>query len=158
MKRSYMVTLLLILSIFLSSITILAQTSSHQKAAVEYLKAQKSIEKTQNGVLLMFETRIELNPKLAQFYDIMTKWVKKYFTWEILSPAYIKVTMDTFSEAELREITAFYLTPIGQTMLKKNPELMRESGGITMGIFSKYKPELDKMIEERIKEIESKEK
>ena len=158
MKRYQMVTLLLILSIFLSSITILAQTSSHQKAAVEYLKAQKSIETTQNGVMLMFETKIEQNPKLSQLRDIMIKWVKKYFTWEILSPAYIKATMDTFSEAELREITTFYLTPVGQKMLEKNTELIRKSSDVTMDIFKKYKPELDKMFVERIKEIESKKK
>ena len=64
--------------------------------------------------------------------------------------------MDTFTEAELREMTAFYLTPTGQKLLEKNPELMRKSGEITTSVFEKYKSDLDKMFEERFKEIASK--
>jgi hypothetical protein len=104
----------------------------------------------------MFELKIQRNPDLSSFRDIITKWVKKHYTWENLSPAMIKVAMDTFTEAELREMTAFYLTPTGKKLLEKNPELMRKSGEITTIIFEKYKSDLDKMFEERIKEIASK--
>jgi hypothetical protein len=63
--------------------------------------------------------------------------------------------MDVFTEAELREMTAFYLTSTGQKLLEKNSELMRKSGEITTIVFEKYKSDLDKMFEERIKELAS---
>lgn len=156
MNRYHLVTFLLILSLIASSTISIAMPSSHKDAAIEYLKAQHAIESTQTGALFMFELKIQRNPDLSSFRDIITKWVKKHYTWENLSPAMIKVAMDTFTEIELREMTAFYKTPTGKKLLKKNPELMRESGKITTIVFEKYKADLDKMFEERIKELASK--
>ena len=156
MNRYHLVTLLLILSLIASSTISIAMPSSHKDAAIEYLKAQHAIESTQKGALFMFELKIQRNPDLSSFRDIITKWVKKHYTWENLSPAMIKVAMDTFTETELREMTAFYLTPTGRKLLEKNPVLMRKSGEITTIVFEKYKSDLDKMFEERIKELASK--
>jgi hypothetical protein len=155
MKKYHLVTLLLIPSLFLSSTICVAMPSSHRDAAIEYLKAQHAIESTQKGALFMFELKIQRNPDLSSFRDIISKWVQKHYTWENLSPAMIKVAMDVFTEAELREMTAFYLTSTGQKLLEKNSELMRKSGEITTIVFEKYKSDLDKMFEERIKELAS---
>ena len=156
MNRYHLATFLLILSLIASSTISIAMPSSHKDAAIEYLKAQHAIESTQKGALFMFELKIQRNPDLSSFRDIITKWVKKHYTWENLSPAMIKVAMDTFTEIELREMTAFYKTPTGKKLLKKNPELMRESGKITTIVFEKYKADLNKMFDERIKELASK--
>ena len=156
MNRYHLVTFLLILSLIASSTISIAMPSSHKDAAIEYLKAQYAIESTQKVALFLFELKIQRNPDLSSFRDIITKWVKKHYTWENLSPAMIKVAMDTFTDIALREMTAFYKTPTGKKLLKKNPEHMRESGKITTIVFEKYKADLNKMFDERIKELASK--
>lgn len=62
-----------------------------------------------------------------EFIDNSMKVVDDNFSWAVLEPAYVKLYADTYTEAEIDGILAFYKSPSGQAMLAKTPQL---SGGV----------------------------
>lgn len=49
------------------------------------------------------------------------------FTWQKFKPVYVKVYAESFSEAEVEGLTAFYSTPIGQSAMTKLPLVMKNT-------------------------------
>jgi hypothetical protein len=64
-----------------------------------------------------------------EFIDNSMKVVDDNFGWTVLEPAYVKLYADTYTEAELDGILAFYKSPAGQAMLTKTPQL---AGGVML--------------------------
>ena len=76
--------------------------------------------------------------------------------WDALKPQLVAIYTEAFTEAELREITAFYKTPAGQKAVTVMPELMQK--GMTMGqkAVQDHLPELQEAIQKKLKEDEEK--
>lgn len=53
--------------------------------------------------------------------------MRQQLTWDQLKPIYVKVYCQTLSEQEVRDLTAFYATPSGQSVLAKLPIVMQQS-------------------------------
>lgn len=54
------------------------------------------------------------------------------FSWETMKPKLAKLYADNYTQAELRDIIAFYQTPTGQKTIAKMPVLMQESLAMSM--------------------------
>lgn len=46
------------------------------------------------------------------------------FNWETIKPMQIKAVQNTYSQEELEQLIVFYESPIGQTFIKKAPQLI----------------------------------
>ena len=55
--------------------------------------------------------------------DKMIAAAKEIVTWERMQPHLVKAYTEVFTEIELRELTEFYASPIGQKYLSRQPEL-----------------------------------
>ncbi|MBI3939322.1 MAG: DUF2059 domain-containing protein [Acidobacteria bacterium] len=135
----------------------LAQTepvSTHVQAARELLDVLQT-EKVINGSV-EDELKLEFmqNPQLAPLEAIMRQFFTKYASWEYLKDDILHLYTDAFTESELKEISAFYRTKIGQKVLELFPELMGRSMALGNQKAQEHIGELQEMVRKRQKELE----
>jgi hypothetical protein len=94
------------------------------------------------------------NPALAPYQDVLMSWVQKVFAGGTLDAEMIRLYVATFSESELRQLIAFYQTPIGQKALQKMPELMQKGMAIGQKLAQDHMPELQSAIAARKRELD----
>lgn len=74
--------------------------------------------------------------------------IKARMSWEKMRPRYIQLYDDTFSEAEIDGILAFYESPAGRAVLQKMPLLMQKSMSLGMAQGAEVMPELQRIARE----------
>jgi uncharacterized protein len=125
-----------------------------QAAAVaELFRVMKMQSEVQQMPEAMIASEISRNPGLARFRDVMLGWLKKYMTWDAMSPELTKLYAANFTEAELKEMTAFYKTPTGQKALAKMPEMGQRSAMIGAQLGQAHSEELKKAMTARSEEL-----
>ncbi|OQX26511.1 MAG: hypothetical protein BWK80_10065 [Desulfobacteraceae bacterium IS3] len=82
------------------------------------------------------------------FQGKMMDFLTKELSWENLKGDYVNLYAEVFTEEELKGLTDFHSSPIGQKYLKKTPELMRRSMQISQERMMKILPEIQKMTQE----------
>jgi hypothetical protein len=68
---------------------------------------------------LMVKAQVQANPQLGQFEDLLRAFLAKYVTWDALRDDYAKLSVDIFSEAEIKQLTSFYRTPADAGCLRR---------------------------------------
>jgi uncharacterized protein len=86
-----------------------------------------------------------------EFVDNSMKVVDENFGWAELEPAYVKLYVDTYTEAELDGILAFYKSPAGQALLTKTPELSAGVMQIVHGHMGDFQPKMQGLQELYVK-------
>ena len=66
--------------------------------------------------------------------------------WDKLKPDMIKLYTTTFNEAEMRELIAFYESPLGKKMLEKMPTLTAQSAQLTQGKLETAVPKVNQLL------------
>lgn len=71
----------------------------------------------------------KLSPKaqaiLDRGMDRMVVSMKETMSWSVMEPMYLRIYRETFTQTEVDQMTAFYGTPTGQSMVKKMPLVMQ---------------------------------
>lgn len=96
-------------------------------------------------------TQIKTNPALAQFKDIMLEFLAKHMSWKSLERGFVEDYVETFSQAEIEDMIAFYKTPTGAKAIAAMPALMKRGSQRGLARVEEHMPELRKTIEERVK-------
>jgi len=117
---------------------------------VEAMELNKSIPTVLDGII---KAQLKASPDLVVFEDIYRQFYAKYMSPERLTPEIAKIYAGQFTEAELRELIAFYKAPAGHKFITLMPELQRQSMELGMRLFGDHIKELQEMIEKRIKEL-----
>jgi hypothetical protein len=130
--------------------------SSHEQAARDLyeLIGGKNLAKTASMAML---AQFKSNPQMAPYQDIGENWVNKIYAGDNFDQQLVRLYADTYSEDELRQIIAFYKTPVGQKMLQTMPELMQKGMAIGQTLAQEHMPELQQAIAARQRELEAKE-
>lgn len=95
--------------------------------------------KNASGTEQMTPEKIKIQ---QEFVDNSMKVVDANFGWPVLEPAYVKLYADTYTEAELDGILAFYKSPAGQALLTKTPELSAGVMQIVHGRMGDFQPKM----------------
>lgn len=132
-----------------------APASSHEKAARELYQLLGGGKLAESGAEAMMGM-VRGNPELAPYEDVVRAWYKKVFAQGDLEPQVVRIYMNAFSEAELRELSAFYRSPIGQKALAKIPEVTKQAAEVGMRLGREHAGELQEMIAAAKKEREKK--
>jgi hypothetical protein len=66
----------------------------------------------------------ELTPQVRQ---VLREFMDEHFRYEDLEPEMIRIYTDLYTEEDIRGMTAFYRTPLGQRMIETLPELSAAS-------------------------------
>ena len=97
----------------------------------------------------------------AELLDSIQAEARGFFTqnfkWDDVKPKLAKLYADAFTEAELREIIAFYETPTGQKAVARLPALTQEAGQIAMAGVQAKMPEFQQHVAGMIQNYRSKE-
>jgi hypothetical protein len=129
-------------------------TESQKAAAMELFVAMRLPATVSETAAAMIESEVSRNPGLTPFKDVMLQWLTKYMTWDAMVPELTKLYVATYSEGELKELTAFYKSPVGQKALTKMPELMQETAMIGAKLGQPHSEELKQAMAARSEELQ----
>jgi len=127
---------------------------THTQAASKLISIIDLERTMMGGATAMVDAMQQQDAALVSYRDTILKWAQKYLTWEALGPKFVAIYAETFTEAELRELIAFYLTPTGKKVLATTPDLMKRGAMIGAEVAQTHTPELEQMIREHAKALE----
>lgn len=104
-----------------------ASSAAAAAAAQELFKAMKLQENLSDTSAAMIDSEVGRNPGLTPYREVMLTWLRKYMTWDAMLPELTKMYTETFTEAELKQMAAFYGSPAGKKSLEKLPEMMQRT-------------------------------
>ncbi|SFV52752.1 hypothetical protein MNB_SV-12-103 [hydrothermal vent metagenome] len=101
----------------------------------------------------MLAEEITNDKKTMEGYtSFMQNFFNKYISWDLIKEDIAKLYAKNYTISELNDIKKFYLTPIGQKILKLKPQIMAESMKLTQ---SKILPHMDELQEEIVNFIKN---
>ncbi len=117
--------------------TAFADTASHRRAATELLALAGGSDLLLGGMETMIGPMEDMWRQQGAPEDVIVllrgatrAWMTEDIKWSELEPKIVDLYVRDFTEAELREVIAFYKTPTGQKALKNLPLLMAECAKI----------------------------
>jgi len=132
-------TLLLYLLVFTTTATLADQTS-HRAAAqavLDVTHAQEVIPQALHQLKAGYAHMIKDLPLKSSDRELEDAHRKRAFSyaeeqinWHQIAPEFITLYMQTYTEAELNEIAAFYRTETGKKYLKNMPATLRQTNRI----------------------------
>jgi len=96
-------------------------TPSHLAVARELLQAIQIQKVSMAGVEAMFTEQIRANPEMGRYREAMLAWARDIFSSEEATNAFAALYAEAFTEEDLRALTAFYRTPLGQRVAAMQP-------------------------------------
>jgi uncharacterized protein len=121
--------------------------SSHRKAARELIDVERTWRDPTAVAEPVLKVLIRQSPEMETDQEVILDWLKKNLTWEQLSVGLVDAYVQTFTEAELRQLTAFFKSPVGQKSLKQGPALNKAEAMAALDILIDHHAELDAIVE-----------
>lgn len=147
MKRA-----LLIFSLILGGTLLAEDVSLHRKAALEMMQVKGVPEMLKRSFDAQLENEIRALPELEKYRPQLAEFYSKAFSFKELEPDLCALYMKHYTQEEMKQITAFYKTPVGKKMRKVNILLTAEVGRLFQKQAEKKMPELQKLLKQLIKE------
>jgi hypothetical protein len=119
-----------------------ADEKSHRAAVLELCSVMKVETLMQEAMQRMIDMQIQQVPAMQGMRGKIEQFFGKYLSWKALQEDFVKMYMEAFSEAELRELVAFYKTPTGQKAVRQMPSLMQRGAEIGAGRMRDHMGEL----------------
>lgn len=107
----------------------------------------------------MLQVQLQQNPAMVPYKNVMKDFFSKHMSYESLKSDIITIYAEAFTAKELREINAFYRTPVGRKTIEVMPKIMGQGAQIGAKRVQANIAELQQMIKaesERLQQIESK--
>lgn len=144
-----------------------ADEASHQKAVenlLDTMHAEKLIDGVREQVFSQLSTQINAALAKGDFNEAQKATAQRYakkqidllgetLSWPKMKAFQISIYTQTFSEAEINEMTAFYKTPLGQKILERQPKLMAVAMKEIQGQLQAMVPKLEELSREMAAEI-----
>lgn len=139
----------LLLTVLLAPLAV-AQDNSAKRQEVETLFRLTQMEKKiQEGVDSIVQRELQQNPQLQQDRKALEDFLQKYVGWNALKDDIAAMYMGAFSEQELKEMNAFYITPTGQKVITVVPELVQQRNRLAMQRLQQHIGELRQTLREK---------
>ncbi len=128
---------------FLSTVTLLiltlatttlraADDASHRQQVETLFRLTQMEKKIQESVDSVVQLQLRQNPQLMLHEKKVHDFFTKYMGWNALKDELADMYIRKFTEKELEEINAFYITPAGQKVITVLPELVQERNQLAM--------------------------
>ena len=143
----------IILSLLLLSIFSINANEKRNTAAVYELFTTMDMAKTYKQTIeKMLEMQVKQNPSIEPLKDTMLEFFDKYMGWKSMKEDMAKIYMNNFTDNELKQLIAFYKTPIGKKAAILVPTLASEGAATSQQRVQKNMPELQRMMQARMAE------
>ena len=121
-------------------------SADHKAAAMELLETMKLDQLLTQTIDTMLDAQVQQNPQIAPYKKVMKDFFKKYMSWAALKDDMAALYAEEFSAGELKELTAFYKTPLGQKLASKQGQLMTKGAALGQRRVQEHMPELQQAI------------
>jgi uncharacterized protein len=128
-------------------------SASEMEAVRELLEVSRTRETFIRSMELGMEQGSggQLPPEVKQ---VLREFLDEHFRYEDLEPEFIRLYADLYTEEELRGMTAFYRTPIGQRVIATSPDLAVGSQRIAQERLQAVMPQLMELLMQAMDEDE----
>lgn len=123
-----------------------ADNSSHLQQVENLFRLTQMEQKVDESVDSIMNLQLSQNPQLAQHQPQMRAFFEKYMGWAAMKSDITEMYLRTFSEDELKEINAFYITPAGQKVISALPGLVQQRNQLALQRIQDNIGELQKII------------
>ena len=106
-------------------------TASHRAAVQRLLEVTRAREMSAQTSDAIIETQLRQMPQLAPYASVLRDFYREQTSWSVVEPELTQLYSEVFTEPEIREMTTFYQTSLGQKMLTKLPTVMTRSNQLT---------------------------
>ncbi|HYH78997.1 MAG TPA: DUF2059 domain-containing protein [Longimicrobium sp.] len=129
-----------------------AQSSAEQRAAAtELLVAMQAPQVMQGAIQATLDAQLRATPELQGVQDVVREFVARYVSWEALREQYVEIYAQAFTEDELRQMTDFYRSEVGQKLARSTPRLMAQGAALGERAVQDHRAELQRMILARLR-------
>ena len=122
---------------------------SHRQAVLELLQTLHMDSVLESSTATMMEATLKQSPQLEAYRPELQAFFSRYFAWSVLQDQFVSLYAASFTEPEVRALTAFYKSPVGQKSAELVPQLMQAGAAIGQRQAQAHLPELEQMIMEK---------
>lgn len=119
-----------------------ADDASYRNSILEFFKLADMEGMMDSNIDTMLKAQLQMNPSLAPLADTFKEFMTKYMSWKSLEADFVKIYMQAFTEAEFKQMLAFYKTPVGKKALREMPKLMQQGAQLGAERVQQHTPEL----------------
>lgn len=138
--------------------TVTFADKASEEAAERLLESMNMELTLSQSIEQMLNMQLQQNPAMGPYKEIMSMFLKKHMSYDILKPDMMRLYAEAFTAKELDEITAFYKTEVGKKTIEKMPSLMAAGGQIGAQRVQANMPELQAMIQAESERLQQEEK
>ncbi len=103
-----------------------ADEASHLQEVETLFRLTQMERKVNESVDNLLALQMRQSPQLDPHRPIVRGFLERMIGWEALRPELVDMYLAAFTEDELKQINAFYVTPVGQKVLTQVPELVEK--------------------------------
>ena len=121
---------------------------AHRQAALELCEVMEMEATLAASINAMMNLQMRNNQMLTQHRSALDTFFRRHMSWDALKEEFLALYMESFTEAELKEMTAFYRTPTGKKAIRLMPELVQKGAEIGIRRVENNRRELQRLIVE----------
>ena len=140
------VRLLLAALIYIAPGLSLADADSHRAAVEQLFKLTHMEQKVSESVDNVLLIQLQQSPQLEPHRQALDDFLQKHIGWNSMKEAIAAMYLEAFSETELNEMNAFYITPTGQRVINEVPQLVQQRNQLAMQRMQDNIGELQKLV------------
>ena len=110
----------------------MADESTHRQEVQKLFQLTRMEQKIDESVDTILALQLRQNPSLVSHEAIVREFLEQNIGWESIRAGLEDMYMRAFSEQELREMNAFYITPTGQKVIERLPMLVQERNAVSL--------------------------
>ena len=125
-----------------------ADDQSRQKAAEDLLVVM-NVQQTMNDAIdQMIDMQVKANPQMAPMSNVLKQWAAQVLSYASLKDELIKIYAGELTEDELKQLAAFYKTPVGKRWIEAMPKINTKVTQLGAAQAQAHQPELQKMLQD----------
>jgi len=133
----------------LISVSAYADSASHRRSAERLMELFNVPTTTQLAVQAIVEQQAATNPGVGAFSDAFRSFAAQYLSWDALKGPILEVYVEEFNEEDLRQLVAFFETPVGRKFVERSPVVAEKVGQRVEKILADRQVELRRLIAEQ---------
>ena len=146
MKQSNLLATVSLLLLTLTTALHAADNASHKQQVETLFRLTQMEKKIQDSVDSVVQLQLRQNPQVGQHEQAVREFFTKYIGWNALQSDITEMYLSTFSEKELEQINAFYISPAGQKVITVLPQLVQQRNQLAMQRLQQNIAELQQII------------
>ena len=123
------------------------------KLTQQMMDATIAESKTLTSGMIGTSLDADTQAKLDRFQSKVLGLITSQIGWQAMEPQYVDLYANTFTEAQIDDLLAFYKSPTGQVVIEKIPELTRNCMQLAQQKMIALQPQLKEIMRDFVKEV-----